>query len=366
MATQPTTEPGTDADRTAIEAFQERLCAATLGAFTTYAVYLGSRLGYYDALAAAAPSTSVELATATGTNERYTREWLEQQTVSGVLTCVNPDADPGARRFSLPAAHAAVLTDPESLDYLASLSRTAVGALSAVPDIVDAYRTGEGVAFHEFGDDMHEGQAAMNRPLFTHELGTEWLPTLDDIDAKLRAGGRVADVGCGHGWSSIGIARSYPEATVHGIDVDAASIERARENAAASDAGDRLSFTNADAASVEGSYDLVTAFECVHDMSDPVGVLSTMRSLAAPDGTVLVMDERVGESFSPDAGAVEELMYGWSVFHCLPVGMVDDGVGTGTVMRETTLREYAGDAGFSAVDVLPIEDEFFRVYRLTP
>jgi 2-polyprenyl-3-methyl-5-hydroxy-6-metoxy-1,4-benzoquinol methylase len=179
----------------------------------------------------------------------------------------------------------------------------------------------------------------------------------------------VADIGCGHGWSSIGIASGYPRARVDGLDLDAASIDAARENARVAGLGDRVQFQARDAADpgLAGQYDLVTAFECIHDLSDPVGVLRAMRGLLVPGGAVLVADERVGDTFTPRGNDVEWMMYGWSIFHCLPVGLVDPpAVGTGTVMRADTLRGYAREAGFSTVDVLPIENFFFRFYRLRP
>ena len=358
-ATQPTETDTTDE-------FVETLFGDLLGAFRLAGVHVGSRLGFYDVLAAEGPKTSVALAAAAGTNERYTREWLEQGAVAGVLSVENPDAEAGERRFSLPDAHVEVLCDEESLNYLAPFATLFVAALRPIDAVLDAYRTGEGVPYTAYGSDFHEGQAAANRPAFLHLLGSEWLPTMADVDETLRAGGRVADVGCGHGWSSIGIARAYPETHVLGIDLDAGSIERAREHVARSDLDDRVTFEHVDAADVTGEFDLVTAFECVHDMTDPVAVRSTMRSLAGDDGAVLVVDERVSEEFTPDAGEVEEMMYGWSVLHCLPVSTLHAGVGTGTVMREGTLRGYADAAGFADCEVLPIRNDFFRFYRLTP
>jgi SAM-dependent methyltransferase len=209
----------------------------------------------------------------------------------------------------------------------------------------------------------------MNRNLFLQRLGSEYLPAIPALHARLLADppACVADIGCGVGWSCVGIARAYPHVRVDGFDLDAASVAEAQDVVRAAGVGDRVTVHLRDATdpALAGHYDLVTAFECVHDMSDPVGALRTMRRLAASDGTVLVMDERVADAFDPAAGDVERFMYGFSVLHCLPVGLEDQpSAATGTVMRSDTLRGYATVAGFGAVDVLPLEHPFFRFYRL--
>jgi cyclopropane fatty-acyl-phospholipid synthase-like methyltransferase len=177
----------------------------------------------------------------------------------------------------------------------------------------------------------------------------------------------VADIGCGFGWSSIGMAQGYPKIHVDGFDLDEPSIEGAIKNAQINGVSERVTFQARDAgdSTLAGNYDLVTAFECIHDMSNPVKVLSTMRHLAGEHGSVLVADERVGHTFTSQGNDVEWMMYGWSVLHCLPVGMADPPyTGTGTVMRMETLQKYAAQAGFSGVEVLPIDNYFFRFYRL--
>jgi 2-polyprenyl-3-methyl-5-hydroxy-6-metoxy-1,4-benzoquinol methylase len=209
----------------------------------------------------------------------------------------------------------------------------------------------------------------MNRAAFLHQLGNEWLPLIPDVDARLQADppARVADVGCGAGWSSIGIARSYPKVRVDGLDTDAPAIALARTNAEQMGVADRVGFHARNAAdlALAGRYDLVTAFECIHDMSDPVSVLSAMRRLLAPEGAMLIVDERVADTFMGDGNDVEWMMYGWSILNCLPTGMADQpSAATGTVMRPDTLRRYATEAGFSRVEDLPIENYFFRFYRL--
>ncbi|HEY0970038.1 MAG TPA: methyltransferase domain-containing protein [Gemmatimonadales bacterium] len=351
-------------------AFVERLMRSVAGTFDMFTIYMGDQLGFYEALAASdRPLTPGELATRTGTQRRYVREWLEQQTVTGILVVDDPAARPEARRYSLPPAHREVLTDTESLDYLAPVAQALAGAVRPIRYVLDAYREGGGVPYGAYGAEFREGQARSNRAMFLNLIGSEWLPAVPDVHARLLAEppARVADLGCGAGWSSIGIARSYPLARVDGYDLDEPSIELARANVAAYGLADRVRMESVDAAEVawHGGYDLVIAFEAVHDMSDPVSVLRTMRELAGIDGAVMVVDERVGDSFTAEGSDMEWMMYGWSVLHCLPVGMADDpAVGTGTVMRTGTLRRYAREAGFGEVEVLPIDHAQFRFYRL--
>jgi SAM-dependent methyltransferase len=351
------------------DAFVERLLQATRGTFEIFSIYIGVRLGLYDALAAGGALTSADLASRTGTSERYVREWLEQQAVAGILAVEDEKADALQRRFRLPAAYADVLVDDDSLNYLAPLTRLVAGAVRPLAAVLRAYRTGGGVPYENYGDDLREGQAGMNRPMFLKQLGSEWLPAIPDIHARLVAAppARVADFACGAGWSSIGIARSYPKVVVDGFDLDAASIELARTNAQVSGLADRVRFGVCDATdpALSASYDLVIAVECVHDMSQPVAGLESMRRLAGEKGSVLVIDERVGETFSACGNEVEWMMYGWSILHCLPVGKADaSSAETGAVMRPGMLRRYAMQAGFRAMEILPIENLFFRFYRL--
>jgi 2-polyprenyl-3-methyl-5-hydroxy-6-metoxy-1,4-benzoquinol methylase len=351
------------------DVFVERLLQSTSGVFDIFTIYIGDRLGLYQTLSANGPLTSAELADRTGTHERYVREWLEQQTIAGVLEVENENSEATARRFHLPAPYAEVLVEPDSLNYLAPLAQLVAGVTRPLPALLNAFRTGGGVALSEYGTDFREGQAGINRAMFLQELGQEWLPSIPDLHTRLQAdpSAKVADIGCGAGWSSIGMAMAYPNVHVDGYDLDAPSIDLARANADQAGLNGQVSFHVRDAGdpALSDQYDLVTAFECIHDMSDPVSALRTMRGMVNRTGAVIIADERVGDTFTPTGNDVEWMMYGWSVLHCLPVGMADQpSVGTGTVMRTDTLRKYVHEAGFREVEVLPIDNFFFRIYRL--
>jgi 2-polyprenyl-3-methyl-5-hydroxy-6-metoxy-1,4-benzoquinol methylase len=218
---------------------------------------------------------------------------------------------------------------------------------------------------------MWKGQAAMNRPLFLHVLGQEYLPSIAELDAILRRPrARLADLGCGGGWSSIGIARAYPAVSIDGFDLDEPTLAQAARAATAAGVSDRVRFRVADAAALseaKRSYDLVTIFEALHDVPDPVGVLRAAMNMLRENGLVLVMDERVAEQFTAPGDDVERFMYGWSLPVCLPTGMAQQpSAATGTVMRRSTLEAYAREAGFRTTEVLPIENDFFRFYVLRP
>jgi 2-polyprenyl-3-methyl-5-hydroxy-6-metoxy-1,4-benzoquinol methylase len=351
------------------DALAERIFESSIGMLEILSIYVGDRLGLYRALANGGEVTAFELAAVTGTHERYAREWLEQQAVSGILEVQDGHVESEGRRYRLPDGHAEVLLERDSLYYMTPLAQQLVGTARPLPTILEAFCSGGGVPYAEYGADMREGIAYANRAMFVNLMGSEWLPAVPDVHERLRADppARVADVGCGTGWSSISIARAYPKVRVDGFDLDEKSIAEARENAETERLADRVTFHLQDAADpdLSGRYDLAIAIECIHDMSRPVEALRTMRSLVGEDGAVLVVDERVGETFAAPGDEIERLMYGWSILHCLPVGMADQpSAGTGTVMRPATLRRYAIEAGFSEIEILPIENDMWRFYRL--
>lgn len=355
-------------------AVADRLFASALGAFEIMSVYLGDRLGWYRSLAADGPADARELARRTGTDARYAREWLEQQATIGILQVEHGDGqgqEPAhergdARRYVLPAAYAEVLTDEHSLNYLAPLARM-IGAIR-VPELVEAYRTGSGTSWDDLGNDGREGQAAINRPWFELRLG-DALGSVASVDDVLsRPGARFADIGCGFGWSAIALAKAYPEASVDGYDVDAPSVTAARANAGEAGVADRVRFHHAqgEAMSERGEFDAAFIFEALHDMPYPVAVLRAARAALKPGAPLIVMDEAVADRFVPDGDDTERVMYGYSLFMCLPDSRSAEGsAATGTVMRPATLERYALDAGFAGVEVLPIDGfAAFRFYAL--
>lgn len=348
------------------DGFVDRVFSTMVQAWDLVGMAIGLKLGYYAAMLGI-PVTSTELAERTGTLERYAREWLEQQAGTGILECADPTAAPTERRFTLPAEHAEVLLDGDSMRYLGAGVSMVTAATLAMPALLETYRGERSMAWDDFEEDMREGQGAMNRPFFMSGLAKDALGSIPELHERLSQGGRVADIGCGLGWSAIGLALAYPSAIVDGFDLDEPSIASAIGNAEEHGVDDRVRFHARDAGEgdIVGEYDLALAVECIHDMSHPVPVLATMRRITKADGYVIVADERVAETFAPPVDDLERFFYGWSITTCLPDGMSAEGsVGTGTVMRPATLRRYALEAGFTDVDVLPIDNDFFRFYRL--
>ncbi|WP_402463970.1 class I SAM-dependent methyltransferase [Isoptericola aurantiacus] len=349
----------------------ERVFSTGVAMMEGLSIYLGDTLGWYRALADAGALTPAELAERTSTRTRYAREWCEQQAAAGYLTVAEdaadgaPDGSAAERRFGLDAEAVTVFTDPHSTDFLAPYIRLVAATAVQLPALAEAYRNGGGVSWELLGDDARSGQADMNRPWFEQELpaALAGVPALHEDLA--RPGTTIADVGCGYGWSTVALARTYPEATVVGIDIDGPSIERARAHAAA--AGVDVTFVHSAGEDFAGGgYDAAFLFECLHDMPYPVDVLTAVRAALRPGGRVVVMDEAAEDTFAAPADEVQRALYGFSILCCLPDSLSHPGsVGTGTLIRRDTVARYAHEAGFTSVADLPIADfGFWRFYEL--
>ncbi len=300
-------------------------------------VVIGDRLGLYKAMAGAGALTPRELADRTQTSERYVREWLNAQAAGGYVTYEDG-------RYTLPAEHAVALADEDSPVFLQGAFQLMVAAVQDQPKIAEAFKSGAGVGWHQHGHDLFEGCERFFRPGYRHNLVQSWIPALDGVEEKLRAGARVADVGCGHGASTTIMADAYPASGFIGFDYHDASIRAANEQAAG-----KASFAVATAQDFPGAgYDLVTTFDCLHDMGDPVSAARHILDALAPDGTWLLVEPYAGDTVEENLNAVGRVYYAVSTLVCTPASLSQEvGLALGAQAGEARLRDVAGAAGFT-------------------
>ncbi len=331
---------------------------ATVGAGN---VLLGERLGLYRALAQA-PADARDLAAATGTDPRYVDEWLRGQAAGGYV-----EHDAASGTYSMTPEKAFALTDPAGPVFLPGAFELALGALKALPEIEHAFRTGAGYGWHEHDTDVFTGCERFFRPGYLMHLLTEWIPALDGVAARLERGGRVADLGCGHGASTLLMADAFPASTFVGSDYHRGSIEAARQRAADAGVGDRVRFDVAGAQALEErDLDLVTTFDCLHDMGDPLGAAQRVRRSLAPDGTWMIVEPAAGDTVEANLTPVGRVFYGFSTFLCVPNAVSQPGgYALGAQAGEAAIRQVVTEAGFTRFRKVA-ETPFNHVYEARP
>jgi SAM-dependent methyltransferase len=307
-------------------------------------VVMGDKLGLYRALADGGGLSPAELAERTGTAERYVREWLNAQAAGGFVAY-----DPDSGLYSLPPEQTVALTDQDSPAYLPGFFQIAIGSVLDSPRITEAARTGKGIGWHDHVHDVHEGCERFFRPGYNAHLVAEWLPALDGVIGKLERGALVADVGCGHGASTILMAQAFPNSRFVGSDYHAGSIETARARAQAAGVADRVRFDVAPAAGYEGKgYDLVTMFDCLHDMGDPVGAARHVRSTLKPDGTWMIVEPHAGDRIEDNLNPVGRAYYAFSTLLCTPASLSQEvGLALGAQAGEARIRDVVVAGGLS-------------------
>jgi SAM-dependent methyltransferase len=322
-------------------------------------VVMGDTLGLYRALAGAGPLTPAELAARTGTAERYVREWLNAQAAGGYV-----DYDPTGGRYTLPPEKTVALTDEASAAYLPGFFQLALGSVLDSPRITQAVRSGEGVGWHEHCRDVHDGCERFLRPGYNANLVSAWLPALDDVVWKLERGARVADIGCGHGSSTILMAQAFPNSSFVGSDYHEGSIATARTRAEQTGVARRVCFETAPASGHPGQdYDLVTMFDCLHDMGDPVGAARHVRAILAFDGTWMIVEPAAGDRVEDNLNPVGRAYYGFSTLLCTPASLSQDvGLALGAQAGEARIRDVVESAGFTRFGRVA-ETPFNHVYE---
>jgi SAM-dependent methyltransferase len=338
------TQPAVEVDTDKLMQFVFRAVDEVGATLNTALVVMGDKLGLYRALAGSGGLSPAELAERTGTAERYVREWLNAQAAGGYV-----EYDPDSGRYTLPPEQAMALTDPDSPAYLPGFFQIALGSVHDSPKIVDAARSGDGFGWGEHVHDVHEGCERFFRPGYNAHLIPEWLPALDGVVEKLERGALVADVGCGHGASTILMAQAFPNSTFVGTDYHDGSIETARARVQEAGIAGRVSFQIEPAATYSGTgYDLVTMFDCLHDMGDPVGaarhVLTTLKS----DGVWMIVEPAAGDRVEDNLNPVGRAYYAFSTLLCTPASLSQEvGLALGAQAGEARIRDVVEAGGFT-------------------
>jgi SAM-dependent methyltransferase len=331
-------------DEKKLEAFMGQAFSDLGAAISGLMVYIGDELGLYKAMAGAGQLTSAQVAERTGCDERYVREWLNNQAAGGYVTY-----DPSTPAYELPDEQAMALADDDSPMFLPGGFAGICAAWVGAPKYIEAFRTGKGVGWHEQDTRLFRGTERFFRPGYKAHLVEEWIPALDGVDDKLRAGAKVADIGCGHGASTVLLAQSYPTSTFVGFDYHASSVDTARTRAAESGVADRVSFQVASAKDYPGSgYDLIAFFDCLHDMGDPEGALRHTRTAIADDGTVLLVEPFAGDRIEDNLNPVGRAFYGFSTAICTMASKAQEvGLALGAQAGEARWRDIFDSTGFT-------------------
>ena len=336
----------TEIDEAKLEAFMGQ-AVTDMGAVISAPLFvIGEKLGLYKAMAHAGPLTSEEVAERSGAAERYVREWLRNQAAGGYITY-----DAEEDRYTLPDEHALALADEDSPFYILGVYDSIASLYADEDQILEAFRSGRGMGWHEHDHRLFRGTERFFRPGYRGNLVSEWIPALDGVEAKLERGAKVADVGCGHGASTIIMAEAFPNSQFVGFDYHEASIERAAEAAEEAGVGDRISFEVAAAKDYPGSgYDLVCVFDCLHDMGDPVGAAAHVRQTLDGDGTWMIVEPFANDRVEENLNPVGRIFYGASTVICTPASLAQEvGLALGAQAGQARLTEVLNEGGFTRV-----------------
>jgi 2-polyprenyl-3-methyl-5-hydroxy-6-metoxy-1,4-benzoquinol methylase len=353
-------------DEAKLEALAGRLFNAVIDMGEVATVYFGEALGIYDALVDKGPITAAKLAEHLGLDGRYLSEWLTQQAIAGFIDVENGSDDAAARRYSISPEHAVVFTERTSPAYLGFAGKFFEALGRVMPALLEGFKTGKGVPYSAYGPNGVTAQADITLPGYINSLTQEWVPQVPGLKEKLEAGAKLAEIACGMGVAAVELAKAFPNITIDGYDLDETSVAQARRRAADAGLSDRVTFRVHDVRDpkLAGRYDVVTVFEAVHDMGDPVATLATLKRLLAPGGIAVVADEKVQDTFTAPGDEIERFMALSSVVWCLPQGLADGPHAHGTLLRTPELKAYATKAGWADVETLPIEHMSWRFYRL--